>query len=356
MRTRLLAVLLLALTLAPTQAAARQTGPELVTAAATLSVLAGPVQRVPSASGQPEPAQDGMDLAVGDRVLTGPGATALVTFLDGSTLTIQPESDVELRRAAFDEQRSDIGVQINLGTVWARVVRLLDPGSSFSLESNSASASVHDGLPGAQVAPDGSYVCWTRAGELTISPKNGSAATRLQPGQAVTLTDGLAGPPRAFAVNQSQLRVVTSEAVLPLLLMPDQARVAGFVPPGIEVNQVFGSLTRPIDGGFELEVPAGQSGPYTLILQGLQASDTSAQLLGTFEGREVYAQTLAFSIQPGQRLATQISQVFDPAQGADPRTAAVQAASLTALAAFEQPLPGKMRLAPTELQAAEAGR
>ena len=75
MHARLLAALLLALILAPTQVDARQSGPNLVTTAATLSVLAGAVQRVPSGSSQPEPALDGADLAVGlSRVSGAPAA------------------------------------------------------------------------------------------------------------------------------------------------------------------------------------------------------------------------------------------------------------------------------------------
>lgn len=352
--------LLLALTLTclvgarPVQA--RQSGPATVDTAATLSVLAGPVQRVPDGASQPEPATDGQSLAVGDRVITLPGATALVTFLDGSTLTVQPGSDIEIRAASFEDQRSTIGIQINLGTVWARVVSLLDPGSSFTLESNAGVASVHDGLPGAQVAADGTFTCWTRAGELRLQPSQGQPEIVLQPGQKAVLQRDSAGQPEPFAVNQSELLIVTPTGVLPLLVMPDGARVAGFVPPGVEVNQVFGSLTRPIDGGFELRVPAGQAGPYTLILEGLEPGQAQVRVVGAVGGQSAYEQHLAFSIQPGQRLVTQITQQVDPATAADPRTAVVQAAELTPLEPFEGPLPGKVLLSQSEVQAVESGR
>src|SRR5262245_32449502 len=81
--------------LAPLMGAAQSTAPSRVSAAATLSVLAAPaaVQRVPAGSTAPQPAKDGSSLTVGDRVLTGPDAIALITFLDGSTVTVQPRSD-----------------------------------------------------------------------------------------------------------------------------------------------------------------------------------------------------------------------------------------------------------------------
>ena len=52
--------------------------------------------------------------------------------------------------------------------------------------------------------------------------------------------------------------------------MPDGVRLAGFVPPGIEVNQVFGSLTaRCPDQTWIVEVPGGFPGPYLVFLTGI---------------------------------------------------------------------------------------
>jgi hypothetical protein len=53
---------------------------------------------------------------------------------------------------------------------------------------------------------------------------------------------------------------------------------------------------------------------------------------------------------------TQVTQALDPAGGTDPRFAVVQSASTTPLVVFDQPLPGKVRLSPAELQAVEAAR
>ena len=52
---------------------------------------------------------------------------------------------------------------------------------------------------------------------------------------------------------------------MPLLVMPDGVRAAGFVPPGIEVNQVFGSFTGVRDGRRVIQVPAGLAGPFRLV-------------------------------------------------------------------------------------------
>ena len=103
-------------------------------APAILGVLAGEVKITPPEGGVAKPASNGMTVTVGTRIQTGKKSTALVTFLDGSTLTVQPESDVTVKQADVGKKRSRVTVGVNLGTVWARVVRLVDPESSFSLE------------------------------------------------------------------------------------------------------------------------------------------------------------------------------------------------------------------------------
>ena len=340
--------------------AAQAGGPGIASATATLSVLAGDVRHVP-AGGQPEVARDGIDLAVGDRVLTGPGARALVTFLDGSTVTVEPESDVEIRTAQVGggQQGSNVAVQVNGGTVWARVVGLADPESSFSIESNTASATVRSGRIGGRQNPDGSFVCWTTGGELTVEGKHGEPTLTLQPGQATTVQAGQVPAPRPFAVHQSVLEVTTSAGVLPLVQMPDRARVLGFVSPGIEVNQVFGSSSALAeDGSRILEVPAGQPGPFTLVLEGRQDGPFEVSVVGLFQGGRVYRQELSGTISKGERLSTEITQEIDPATGGDPPTAKVLGGSIGPLQPLRGPLPGKILLSPSELETfdgAEAG-
>jgi hypothetical protein len=349
--------LLLGLFLPLQELRAQQAGPQPVSATATLSILAGTVQRVPAGSSQPHTAADGMDLSVGDRIMTGPKATALVTFLDGSTLTVQPDSDVTVRRADIGGKKSSIGVRVNLGTVWARVVRLADPQSSFSLESNTATATVHDGLIGGRQNPDGSFVCWSMAGALMTvkgSPEDQSVLT-LQPGQEAVVKPGMKPVPQSHPVSVSWVKITASAEVHPLVLMPDKVRVAGYVAPGIEVNQVLGSVTgAAMDRTHVVEVPAGVQGPFTLVLEGRQDGPFKVKLVGLvregqFKEKPAYHLELAGTIKKGERVSTEITQQMDPATVADPKTAKVRGGSVTPLKPLQGPLPGKVLLATAEL-------
>jgi hypothetical protein len=344
--------LLVALVWAGSLAPGGAEGQGRVTTTATLTVLAGTVQRAPAGGGAPRPASSGTSLAVGDRVLTGPGATALITFLDGSTVTVQPGADVTVARADLAPRSSRIGLRVSAGAVWARVVRLLDADSGMTLESNTASATVHTGLIGAQQDPDGTFVCWTQSPGLTVTDPTGRRVV-LQAGQRATLRAGQEPAVQPFRVHRSTLRVAAPAGLLPLLAMPDGARVAGFVAPGIEVNQVFGSATaRGEDGRRHVEVPAGLPGPYRLVLEAAEAVDDAVTWAVLLDGAVVHQQALPVRVPRGGRLATTVSPRFDPAAPPGPRAARVVDASARPLAAFDGPLPGQVLLSPAEVASA----
>ena len=354
-RVPALLALAAALALVPLTGSAQPKGPGHVSATATLSILTAPaaVQRVPAGAATPAPARDGASLAVGDRVLTGPGATALITFLDGSTVTVQPGSDVTVTKADVGTTSAAISVRISLGTVWARVARLADPGSRLSLDANTASATVHDGLIGGQQNADGSFVCWTQSPGMAVVDKGGLEMIRVEPGQRATLKPGEQPAVATFRANLSVLRVTVPPGVLPLLLMPDRARVAGFVAPGVEVNQVFGSNTsQAADGARALEVPAGVAGSYLLVLESERTGPDYVSWAAFVEGVPVHQETMPIRLAKGGRVATRISVTIDPATAKDARTARVTGAAAKPLVKFEGPLPGRILLAPAELERA----
>lgn len=336
--------------LAPSVSA--QTAGGRVTATATLSVLGGTVQHVTS-GGTHVQARDGMNLAIGDRVVTGPKSTAVITFLDGSTVTVQPDSDVTVKRADITPKKSSISVKINLGIVWARVVKLADPKSSLSLESNTATATVHDGLIGGEMIPE-HFMCWSMAGPVTVTDPVGEVLMVLLPGEKTMVQpNGKSRPvPAAFSVNHSTLRVIASTGVLPLVVMDDGNRVAGFVAPTIEVNHVFGSLTQANDDGTHIvQVPAGAPGPFTVVVEGVRDGAFTLTLVGSFKGQKIYQHELSGSIKRGERMKTLVTQQIDAATAADRKTAKLDGGTFTPWEAHTGPLPGKILLSPMELQA-----
>lgn len=324
-------------------------GPPVASAAATLNIVAGDVTVISPEGGPARVAKDGMNLAVGAHVVTGQKSTALVTFLDGSTLTVQPNSDATVKQADLGKNQSTVRIKVNLGTVWARVARLVDSGSSFSLESNSATATVHDGLIGARQEADGTFTCWTRAGTLFLVDPSGRIISELKPGQMDSVKTGEPSKPHPFFSNDSALRVTTSPGGLPLILMADKARLAGFVSPRFEVNQVFGSFTGLTEqGGHIIEVPAGVAAPFTLIVEGQTSGPFEVTIAGLHKGAQVSQQRLSGTVKKGERLVTTIMPQLDDATAGDPKTAKMVGLTATPFQPMDGPLPGMLLLSPWE--------
>ncbi|MBI4505119.1 MAG: hypothetical protein HY691_06255, partial [Chloroflexi bacterium] len=130
--------LLLGILVLPAQPA-RAEPPAQVEAGATLAVLAGDVQ-VSFGGGPFHPAEDGTTLAVGDRVRTGPASHALLTYFDGSTTQLEPETEIAIRRVEADagQQTFFVSLGLSAGTLWNRVSQLLGFGAQFEVGGQTA--------------------------------------------------------------------------------------------------------------------------------------------------------------------------------------------------------------------------
>ena len=300
---------------------------------ATLSVLTAPVERIASGAGAPEPAISGMNLVEGDRIRTGAGGGALITFLNGSTITLASETEVTVKQAPTGRAKAaGIRMLIHTGRVWARVVQAAGSRSTLTLESNDYTATAHDGLIGAEQTA-GTFVCWTRRGALWLTDKSGQTDTVLLAGQRARARFGMPVTPEPFVAGSSMLEIRTTGSVVPLLRMPDGSRAAGFLAPDVEVNQVFGSLTEAKSGRrWLVEVPGGHEGPYTLILTGTDVGPFTAQISARYVGFSAYRQEIRGEARPGERLFTRITQTV---KGQDPMTARALEASVDGLRAWD---------------------
>jgi len=343
---------LAALLLVVASSGSAQTQFPTTSTAATLTVLGGEVELARSA-GERVAAVSGTSLAVGDRILTGPDGRGLITFLDGTTVTLEPRSEVTVRELEVgDRQRSNLQVLITAGTVWARIANLLGGRGTVSLASNTHAAIAHDGLIGAEQRADGTFVCWTRAGTVQLVDASGASRGVLEPGQKATIRPRARPMTEEFSVHRSTIEIAARGPVWPLIVMPDGVRLAGFVDPGIEVNQVFGSLTARRDDVRVLEVPAGLPGPYRVFLSGIADGSYVVTVTGRVGGRAVYARKWTGTITRGERLEGGVVQDFDPRQTPPVNEAETLYGNVSPMRPARGPAPGFVLLSPLELEAA----
>ena len=71
-----------------------------------------------------------MTLYAGTRVKTSPDSTALLTFFDGSTLTLEPGAELEIQQLQSDDDKAvTIVLKQWMGRTWSQVVKMVDKGS-----------------------------------------------------------------------------------------------------------------------------------------------------------------------------------------------------------------------------------
>ena len=311
--------------------------------AATLSVLAAPVERIPAGGSVAEPGVNGMNLADGDRIKTGVGGIALITFLNGSTVTVMPGSEVTVKQTSSERANSGMRLFIHAGRVWARVVQAAGSRSVLTLESNDYSATARDGLIGAERSAEG-FVCWTRRGLMTIAGRSGQTEGVLMAGQRGWARPGWPLTPEPFVAGASTLEIESSGPVVPLVRMPDGLVAAGFLAEGVEVNQVFGKLSASRGGErWVVEVAGGGVGAYKLILTGAGSGPFTARVSARYAGFRIYRQELTGEIRLGEQLISRINQRV---KGDDPRTARVVAGSVEGLRAWDGDEPAAVVAAP----------
>jgi len=85
-----------------------------------------------------------MSLAVGDTIKTGDDSGAEITFFDGSTIELEAGTQIEITSldSSPDTGTKTITLMQTIGTTISRVTKLLDPASSYAIETPSGVAAV----------------------------------------------------------------------------------------------------------------------------------------------------------------------------------------------------------------------
>jgi len=135
----------------------------------TLSVIAGEVEVQMPSSDIWQDGTDGVVLAAGSRVRTASQSQAMITFFEGSTIMLEPGTDLEIQRLEYtDGQNTTILLKQWLGRTWSRVVTMADQGSSYEIKTPSAYALVRGTYFLTDVSETGSTRVQTLEGVVAV--------------------------------------------------------------------------------------------------------------------------------------------------------------------------------------------
>ncbi|MCK4273855.1 MAG: FecR domain-containing protein, partial [Dehalococcoidales bacterium] len=167
----------------------------------TLSILGGTVEiQAPAADGIQQ-GTEGMTLDIGTRVKTAQDSHALLTFFDGSTLKLEPGTDIEIKQLECnDGEAVTIVLKQWMGKTWSRVVKMADAGSHYEVQTPSAVALVRGTLFFTEVDEAGETNVYTTEGLVSVSAQGQEVF--VPAGQQTTVETGtppseptLASPP-----------------------------------------------------------------------------------------------------------------------------------------------------------------
>ncbi|MDD5093614.1 MAG: FecR domain-containing protein [Dehalococcoidia bacterium] len=236
----------------------------------TLSILSGDVFVMKGSTGQWKEAHNGMKLSAADSVKTSVDSYAAITFFEGSTITLDPDTEVSIGQIERLPQTGSTVVRLKqkAGQTWNRVQKLTDTASKYEVETTAAVAAVRGTTIRLAVGTDG---------QTTMSVFQGEGSLLAQ-GVSVTVTAGTqstarpGGQPSAVSpipISESMLRLSVNSESAWMKAVDPAARSAGTVRPGITVNQIPGAITSSYgDETRFIEIPNPSEGTFSLVLVG----------------------------------------------------------------------------------------
>ena len=230
--------------------------------AATLTVFDGAVER--AGGGGWGGLADGSAVAEGDRLRTTASGRALLTFADGSTVALDPETELSIALLRLDGTRQITLVQ-DSGRLWNDVA----PGgsdASYVVETPDAIVTAH-GTLFETVVHDGATDVTTETGEVEVV----AGALRAQVRAGHTTTAQARRVLQAVRERQAEaectVRLSVDAPFTASLIDPHRA-VTGASPDGLVYQQIGGAVTsNPGDGAQLIELHRPEDGTYELLLR-----------------------------------------------------------------------------------------
>ena len=279
--------------------------------AATLTVMHGQVDAQKS-GGDFSPALDGDLLPSGDVVRANAAGNAVVTFFEGSTLTVQSGSQV---RVASLTKTSDGGIQVSieqtLGRTWASVQKL-GSSSKFEIKTPTSTAAVR-GTAFETVVETVNGVTTTTIktteGEVVVQAVSGGQTT-VGAGQEVQVPQGGQAPANPSPQAPSpRLRFTPSANVGFTIIDPRglQCSTALRQIPGCNFSGAVVSIDGPVGGTYSLALTAAAASPgATLTVDGTRGATTdfSARFTANLALGDLVRTTLGITAPATGALAT----------------------------------------------------
>jgi hypothetical protein len=236
----------------------------------TVTVLDGSVL-VRHAGGQFAPISDGDIVAGGDTIRTAAESHGVLTFFDGTTVELEPETEITvttLEASAAGDKIVDITQAI--GRTWHVVTHLASPSSHYEIRTPTSTAIVRGTAFEVAVAPDGTTETATTEGDVAVSAQG--TEVHVLAGQFTAVPRGAPPAPAQPSPEPAATVQVTLDLVSTAIVTDRNGRAVG-VLQGRPVRYIPGSTVKVVDGKLVITIPSSQLGVLTTFVQPDAAPD-----------------------------------------------------------------------------------
>ncbi|MFC1925691.1 PKD domain-containing protein [Chloroflexota bacterium] len=229
----------------------------------------------------------------GDKIRTGTDSWALVTFEDGSTIELEPETEIEIQVLT----ETGISVFQSVGQTWSGVQKLASgPVSDFEINTPTAGAIVRGTLIDTFVEEISTNIYDTLIaafeGTVWVTGIDGIQQIIEAGMQSLIKWNSSAEVPKPIPPPQNRLEF-TIDGEAWALVVDDPQRSIGVVPPGIVINQIPRSSTTGAQAEPQfMVIPAPEEEgdhSYYIVLHGRdEVEDVDVTVTGYAEGEKVF--------------------------------------------------------------------
>ncbi|MFC2039314.1 FecR domain-containing protein [Chloroflexota bacterium] len=232
----------------------------------TLSILGGNIEFQDADSDDWQDAVDGLTLAIGTQIKTAQNSHAVLTFFDGSTIKLEPNTTVELNEIArTSEQSTTIVLKQSLGKTWSHPQKM-GAGSYYEITTPAASIIAIGTLFSTHVDESGLTRVVTTEGQVSVVAQDEEVyVSANQQNQVVAGT----GPSQAAAVPARQAEfVIATELPAVLSVRDPTGSSTGHLPSGLSFNQITGSqCSLSSDGKQAITIDQPVTGEYVVAVR-----------------------------------------------------------------------------------------
>ena len=236
--------------------------PPRAEASSTLTVFSGAVEV--DQDGRWTPVADGAGLPTGVRIRTNSDGRALLTFGDGSTVALDPESELLVEVVETSGPRM-IALRQESGRLLHQVVPDERPGAAFEVRTASAIFSARGTV----------FETAIEAGETEVSTSEGlvevvAGTERVEVARGEAASVAPQRPLRAVSqtVRAASTATVLVDAPFAVSVIGPDGRATGALPSGIVYQQIPGAFSsNPVVGAQRIEFSNVRPGEYTMLLR-----------------------------------------------------------------------------------------